>query len=84
MILRCKDASEGPMLLVGNKSDLQGKNYCLNINKSLLLGERVVTKEEGQEFANSLHIPFIETSAKNRENVDEMFMDIVREIRRYR
>ncbi len=38
-------------LLVGNKCDLEGS--------------RAVTYDEGKEFADSLTIKFIETSAKN-------------------
>lgn len=47
-------------LLVGNKSDLVAK--------------RAVTFEQGQEFANSLGIEFVETSAKNSTNVEKAFM----------
>lgn len=47
-------------LLVGNKSDLVAK--------------RAVTYEQGQEFAQSLGIEFVETSAKNSENVEKAFM----------
>ena len=46
-------------LLVGNKTDLEDK--------------RVVSYEEGQRMADSLGIPFIETSAKSTMNVNEMF-----------
>ncbi|OHT00414.1 Ras-like GTP-binding protein YPT1 [Tritrichomonas foetus] len=45
--------------LVGNKADLQTK--------------RCVSTEEGQQFANTLGIPFIETSAKTALNVQKMF-----------
>jgi GTPase KRas len=38
---------------------------------------------EGQRLAESFGCNFIETSAKNRINVDNAFYDIVREIRRY-
>ena len=47
-------------MLVGNKSDLVAK--------------RAVTFEQGQEFANSLGIEFVETSAKNSTNVEKAFM----------
>eukprot|EP01087_Luapelamoeba_hula_P009253 TRINITY_DN237_c0_g2_i1.p1 TRINITY_DN237_c0_g2~~TRINITY_DN237_c0_g2_i1.p1 ORF type:complete len:217 (-),score=43.86 TRINITY_DN237_c0_g2_i1:204-854(-) len=69
-ILRVKDASEGPIVLVANKSDLEK--------------DRVVSREEIEALAASLNIPFIETSAKNRENVDEVFDLVVSECRRYR
>ena len=46
-------------LLVGNKVDLQSK--------------RMVSFEEGQQFAANMGIPFIETSAKTALNVQKMF-----------
>lgn len=53
-------------LLVGNKTDLEEK--------------RVVRREEGQMLADSLGIPFIETSAKSSDNVKEMFTQMCRAI----
>jgi small GTP-binding protein len=55
-----------PRLLIGNKSDL--------VNK------RVIDQKTAQEFANNLGIPYIETSAKETNNVDEAFLKIVEEI----
>jgi len=69
-ILRVKDCSEGPIILVANKIDLD-KN-------------RVVSREEVDALAKSYNIPFIETSAKNRDNVDEVFELAVHECKRYR
>jgi Ras-related protein Rab-1A len=46
-------------LLVGNKADLQS--------------ERKVSTEDGKEFADSLNLEFLETSAKNAHNVEETF-----------
>jgi len=46
-------------LLIGNKSDLVPK--------------KVVEYSIAKEFADSLNIPFLETSAKDSTNVDEMF-----------
>ena len=45
--------------LVGNKSDLEK--------------EREVSKEEGEEFAKKYDLIFIETSAKNNDNVGKLF-----------
>jgi len=53
-------------LLVGNKSDLEQ--------------ERVVTNKEGKDFADSLGIAFLETSAKQRINIDESFMTLTKQI----
>ena len=57
-----------PILLIGNKSDK--------------LDERVVTKEEGEEFAKKCcgGIKFYETSCKTGENVEEAINDLVNQI----
>jgi len=68
-ILRVKDKDYFPIIVVGNKCDLEG--------------ERQVSKQEGESLARSFGCKFIETSAKSRTNVDNAFFDIVREIRRY-
>jgi len=68
-ILRVKDKDYFPIILVGNKSDLEG--------------HRQVSYEEGQNLAKSFNCPFLETSAKQRKNVDEAFFTLLREIRRY-
>ncbi|KAF2268818.1 ras-domain-containing protein [Lojkania enalia] len=68
-ILRVKDKDYFPMIIVGNKCDLDG--------------ERQVSTREGQDLARQFGCKFIETSAKSRINVDNAFYDIVREIRRY-
>ena len=67
-ILRVKDADKVPMVLVGNKCDLES--------------ERVISADEGKQFAKQLSIPSLETSAKQRLNVDEAFMALVREVRK--
>lgn len=63
-ILRVKDTDNVPVLVVGNKSDLEI--------------ERQVSYEEGLEFARSLGCPFLETSAKQRINVEEAFYGLAR------
>ena len=67
-ILRVKDADRVPMVVVGNKSDLES--------------ERQVSNQEGADLARSFGAPFFETSAKTRVNVEESFYQIVREIRK--
>ena len=47
-----------PMLLVGNKCDLED--------------ERVVGKDQGQNLARHFNCAFLETSAKARVNVSEV------------
>jgi GTPase KRas protein len=67
-ILRVKDKDKVPVILVGNKCDLET--------------DRQVTTSEGMELAKSFNCPFMEASAKTRVNVDEAFFEIVREIRK--
>ncbi|CAF2128690.1 unnamed protein product [Rotaria magnacalcarata] len=50
-------------LLVGNKCDLTAK--------------RVVDYAKAKEFADSLHIPYIETSAKDSNNVEQTFKHMI-------
>ena len=67
-ILRVKDADAVPIMICGNKCDLES--------------ERQVSAAEGEELAKSFTVPFLETSAKTRVNVEEAFFQLVREIRR--
>jgi len=66
-----KDFTEPiPCVLVGNKCDMEHA--------------RQITTKEGQELAKSFGWPFRETSAKLRTNVDEVWFDLVKEVRRIR
>ncbi|EGC36385.1 hypothetical protein DICPUDRAFT_47179 [Dictyostelium purpureum] len=67
-IIRVKDNDKVPIVLVGNKCDLENL--------------REVTHGEGEELAKSFGCPFLETSAKKRLNVDECFFEVVREIKK--
>lgn len=55
-------------LLVGNKCDLTTK--------------KVVDFNAAKEFAESLGIPFLETSAKNSTNVEQAFLTMAGEIKK--
>ncbi|KAK4829461.1 hypothetical protein QYF61_004679 [Mycteria americana] len=68
-IKRVKDSEDVPMVLVGNKCDLPS---------------RTVDTKQAQDLARSYGIPFIETSAKTRQRVEDAFYTLVREIRQYR
>ncbi|CAA7264727.1 unnamed protein product [Cyclocybe aegerita] len=57
-------------MLVGNKCD---KTY-----------EREVSKEEGAALARQFGCEFIETSAKTAQNVERLFMNLVRSLRQTR
>ncbi|KAK4471960.1 hypothetical protein MN116_005339 [Schistosoma mekongi] len=67
-IKRVKDADEVPMVLVGNKIDLPSRSFSAN---------------EVQEFSKLCNIPYVETSAKTRQGVEDAFYTLVREIRKY-
>ena len=56
------------IMLIGNKSDLEDK--------------RQVSTEEGQELADKYGMLFFETSAKNGQNVEEIFQNSANEIAR--
>ncbi|CAF3764811.1 unnamed protein product [Rotaria magnacalcarata] len=68
-IKRVKDADDIPMVLVGNKIDLSTRTIDLSYAK---------------DFAASLSMPFVQTSAKTRQGVEEAFYTLVREIRKYK
>ena len=54
------------VVLVGNKTDLAE--------------DRVISEAEGQEFASSQDMLFIETSAKTAANTSELFESVARQI----
>lgn len=58
-ILRVKNSDTSvPIVLVGNKCDLDA--------------ERVISRAQAQQRAESWGVPYIETSAKTRTNVDKV------------
>ena len=68
-ILRAKELDKVPIVLVGNKCDLDAS-------------ERQISTEEGQELAKQMECPFLETSAKAKINNDECFYECVRETKK--
>uniref|UniRef100_A0AC35U008 Ras-related protein Rab-11B n=1 Tax=Rhabditophanes sp. KR3021 TaxID=114890 RepID=A0AC35U008_9BILA len=69
-ILRVKDATEYPVLLVANKIDL--------------VSQRKVSEAQGRKLAEELKLPYIETSAKDPPiNVDAAFHELVRIIKSF-
>jgi GTPase SAR1 family protein len=54
------------MVLVGNKTDLED--------------ERVVGKDQGQNLASKWNCTFLESSAKAKIHVSDIFYDLVRQI----
>jgi len=59
---------------------LVGHHYCAD--KWQERREREVTKEQGQSLAREMECDFMEASAKNCVNVDKVFYDVVRKLRK--
>jgi Ras-related protein Rap-1B len=68
-ILRIKDSTTVPIVLVGNKSDLED--------------DRAVSRARAFQVSRSWGcVPYYEASARRRANVDEVFRDLCRQIMR--
>jgi len=68
-VLRIKDSDNVPMVLIGNKCDLDQ--------------DRVLSIDDGIKVSQDWGlVPFYETSAMYKTNVDEAFIDVVRQIMR--
>ncbi|KAM3083883.1 Ras-related protein rsr1 [Clarireedia jacksonii] len=66
-IIRIKDDENVPIVIVGNKSDLDQ--------------DRVVSRQEAFKVSQNWgNAPYYETSARRRANVDEVFIDLCRQI----
>lgn len=65
-ILRVKDENDVPMVLVGNKCDLEE--------------ERVVQKDHGIGLSRQFNCAFMESSAKAKIHVNDIFYDLVRQV----
>lgn len=67
-ILRVKVDSQTPMILVGNKVDLEDR--------------RDVSQSEAEELSKSWGVRYIETSAKTTENVETVFYTLMSDIQK--
>jgi len=65
-ILRVKGDIQIPMILVGNKVDLADR--------------REVSQQEAEGLARSWGVSYVETSAKNRVNVEKVFLALMTDI----
>ncbi|EHK99097.1 putative Ras-related protein RSR1 [Glarea lozoyensis 74030] len=66
-IIRIKDDENVPIVIVGNKSDLEE--------------DRVISRSKAFSVSQSWgNAPYYETSARRRANVDEVFIDLCRQI----
>ena len=66
-IIRIKDDDKVPLVIVGNKSDLE-ENRAVSRARAFAVSE------------GWGHAPYYETSARRRANVDEVFVDLCRQI----
>ncbi|KAJ3445569.1 ras-like protein [Anaeramoeba flamelloides] len=69
-IRRIKEVESPPAILLANKSDLEN--------------DRIVTRDEGEEFSKKYNLNYFETSAKAGINIKSSFEEIVRVIRDYK
>lgn len=67
-LLRIRDVESVPVVICGNKCDREDL--------------RCVSKREGEELAERLHVTVLETSAKSNIHVSDAFSVLVREMRK--
>ena len=67
-IIRIKDSDHVPMLLIGNKLDIRQTDLDIHARNAAI----------------AMRIPYFETSARTRYNIDEVFMELVRQIRKHK
>ena len=53
--------------------------FGLAANKSDLYEKQVIKKKEGSDFADFHHLIFFETSAKDYDSIEKVFMDLTKE-----
>ncbi|KAH3761546.1 Ras GTPase [Pelomyxa schiedti] len=68
-ILKVKEEPSYPMVICANKVDIP---------------DREVQMKEGQDLARTFNIPYLETSAKLRQNIEPAFIAIVQEIKKHK
>ncbi|KAJ3435375.1 ras-like protein [Anaeramoeba flamelloides] len=68
LVLRVKDCSSYPIVLMGNKCDL--------------VDEREVSTEDAKKLTEKLSCQFLETSALKNENIKESFSALVLQLRK--
>lgn len=70
LITKVRPAEDVPVVIVGNKVDLE------------VAGLREVSTTEGKELASKLSASFLEASAAERWQVDDIFCQLVRDIKK--
>ena len=66
-ILRVKNDDKFALIMTGNKADLED--------------QRRVSTAEAQAQATRWGVPYVETSAKTKDNVDKAFFDLMRMVK---
>lgn len=66
-IIRSKDTNNPALFIAANKCDLPED-------------KKVVTTSDIATLCSKWKVNYLETSAKNRTNVDEVFMEIIKEV----
>ncbi|PRP81065.1 Ras GTPase [Planoprotostelium fungivorum] len=69
-VVYVKNDETPPVVIVGNKVDLER--------------DREVSTTDGRDFAASMNAPFFEASAKARINVEDCYIELVRQIKKKR
>lgn len=67
-IIRVKDDENTPIVIVGNKADLED--------------QRAVSRSKAFTLSQRWNAPYYEASARTRTNVDEVFIDLCRQMLR--
>ncbi|ERS98160.1 KREV1 protein [Sporothrix schenckii 1099-18] len=67
-IIRVKDDENTPIVIVGNKADLED--------------QRGVSRSKAFTLSQRWNAPYYEASARTRTNVDEVFVDLCRQMLR--
>ena len=70
LIQRYKEGEKVPIVLCGNKCDLEN--------------EREVPKSEGMDLASTYEASFLECSALQRKNIEELFVEMVTKVNKNR
>ena len=90
-----KDADDIPMICTLMESEAHMIHRCSNniilalslslsvVGNKIDLPRREVDQKVSQAYAKNHRIPYIESSAKTRQGVDDAFYTLVREIRRW-
>ncbi len=82
-----KDADDIPMVCKYRKDCICSVNCndysIVVVGNKIDLPTRTIDLSHAKDFAASLSMPFVQTSAKTRQGVEDAFYTLVREIKKY-